>query len=460
MTDSRTCARLPVALTAAADMVGVALAAALSFMLITAAYAAVGSGYEAAGRLVTERAGPMAAVMAGLSAWFFLRGHYSRRMPFWSESQEVMRASLLALLVEGFLLYSGRADVSRLLTCATWAIAPFTIMALRHAIKALARRHGIGISRVLIVGHPEHARHARSFLSADRHLGYSVVGEMRPSTAGEVGSRMAAAGADVVLVALSGRDEQESALASDLRLSGASVMVMPPAMGLPAGMTVQYVLGEEALLFVEPTDAVPGLARGAKRAFDLVLSASALAALFIPMIAIGLLVKLDGGPAIYGHRRVGEGGRMFDCLKFRSMKADSERQLADLLETDAAAREEWETTRKLRNDPRVTRIGRFLRKTGLDELPQFVNVLIGDMSLVGPRPVTLAEMEQYGSEAERYKRVRPGITGLWQVSGRSDTTYAQRVSLDAWYVANWSPWHDIVIILKTVPAVLFRRGAY
>ncbi|NTF17720.1 exopolysaccharide biosynthesis polyprenyl glycosylphosphotransferase [Agrobacterium rubi] len=453
-------ARLPAVLPAAADMAAAAVSAGFAFLAISAGYALAGISFETATRVMTERAGTMAIVLAGLSTWFFLRGHYHRRIPFWSEAREVMQACLLALLVEGFLLYSGRADVSRLLTCSTWAIAPFTIMGLRHATKSIGRRLGVGFSRVLVVGHPDHVMYAESFLAADRHLGYQVADTMGPTSLSEITANIAASRADVVLMALSGHDEQESALAADLRLAGVSVMIMPPRMGLPAGLGVQYVLGEEALLFVDRADAVPGLAKAAKRGFDLVLSTAALALLLMPMLIVALLVKLDGGPAIFGHARVGEGGRLFACLKFRSMKVDAESQLEDLLRNDAVARAEWAATRKLRHDPRVTRLGLVLRKTGLDELPQLFNVLRGDMSLVGPRPVTTSEMDQYGAVAERYKRVRPGITGLWQVSGRSDTTYAQRVNLDAWYVANWSPWHDLVIIFKTIPAVLFRRGAY
>jgi len=453
-------ARLPLAVTALSDMVAVAVAAGLAFSAITAGYSALGNPYESAARILAERAGTMAIVLMGLSVWFFMRGHYHRRIPFWSEAREVVQACLLAMLVEGFLLYSGRADVSRLLTCATWAIAPFAVMALRHAVKSIGRRFGMGLSRVLVVGHPTHVVHAMSFLSADRHLGYEAVGSTRPAALAEIFSRIETNKADVVLLAMSGHDDQEGVLASDLRLAGVSVMIMPPPMGPPAGVSVQYVLGEEALLFVDRTDAVPGLAKTAKRAFDLALSASALAILGIPMLIIALLVRLDGGPAIFGHSRVGEGGRMFDCLKFRSMRVDADRQLEELLARDDAARAEWEETRKLKDDPRVTKLGRLLRKTGIDELPQLLNVIRGDMSLVGPRPVTLAEMDRYGAAADRYRRVRPGITGLWQVSGRNDTTYAQRVNLDAWYVANWSPWHDLVIILKTIPAVIFRRGAY
>lgn len=453
-------ARIPAPISAIVDMVAVLVSAGIAFVAITMIYSLVGLSYETPTRLMMERAWPLATVVLCLGVWFFLHGHYHRRTPFWSDAREVLQASVLALLVEGFLLYSGRADVSRLLTSATWMLAPFVIMTFRHILKATARRFGIGVSRVLIIGHDAHIRDAQSFLKADRHLGYEISGCMCPGSIDEISARIASTGADEVLFALSGNDDQEGALAADMRLAGFSVMVMPPKMGLPAGLGVQYVLGEEALLFVERADSVPGLARAAKRAFDIIIATTVLLAATVPMLVIALLVRIDGGPAIFGHARVGKGGRMFDCLKFRSMRVDAQEQLDALLAADPVARQEWDSTRKLKNDPRITCVGSIIRKTGLDELPQLVNVIRGDMSLVGPRPVTVSEMEQYGEVGERYKRVRPGITGLWQVSGRNDTTYAQRVSLDAWYVANWSPWHDLVILLKTVPAVLFRRGAY
>jgi lipopolysaccharide/colanic/teichoic acid biosynthesis glycosyltransferase len=158
---------------------------------------------------------------------------------------------------------------------------------------------------------------------------------------------------------------------------------------------------------------------------------------------------------------VGRGGALFGCLKFRSMVIDSEARLAELLARDPAARAEWEATRKLKRDPRVTSVGRFLRASSLDELPQLINVLRGEMSLVGPRPVIQAELEQhYGAAAAHYMSVRPGITGLWQVSGRNDTTYEQRVRLDVSYVARASFAEDLRILLATPVAVLRRRGAY
>jgi len=168
----------------------------------------------------------------------------------------------------------------------------------------------------------------------------------------------------------------------------------------------------------------------------------------------------DGGPILFAHRRIGRNGRHFHCLKFRSMAIDAERRLADLLASDPAARAEWERDYKLRRDPRVTALGEFLRKTSLDELPQFLNVLRGDMSIVGPRPIVEAEVCKYGRRFRDYCAVKPGITGLWQVSGRNDVSYRTRVALDCLYARNRNVLLDAYIIVCTVPAVLARRGSY
>jgi lipopolysaccharide/colanic/teichoic acid biosynthesis glycosyltransferase len=178
------------------------------------------------------------------------------------------------------------------------------------------------------------------------------------------------------------------------------------------------------------------------------------------MIAVALAVYLhDGGPIFFAHRRIGRNGRPFPCLKFRSMAVDAEARLERLLATDLQAQREWAATHKLRVDPRITRIGDFLRRSSLDELPQFLNVLRGEMSLVGPRPVVQAEAKHYGRWFGNYCSVRPGITGLWQVSGRSDVSYRQRVALDVLYVRRKSLVMDFGILVQTVPAVLARRGS-
>ena len=199
----------------------------------------------------------------------------------------------------------------------------------------------------------------------------------------------------------------------------------------------------------------------AKRAMDIAIAGTALLVAAPFFLVVALLVRADGGPAFYAHPRVGRGGRVFGCLKFRSMVIDSEARLEALLAAEPAARAEWEETRKLKQDPRVTRIGRLLRATSLDELPQLINVLKGEMSIVGPRPVTQAELDRYyGVAAAHYLSVRPGITGLWQVSGRSETSYDHRVALDVAYVSQPSLLADIRILLRTPVAVLSRRGAH
>ncbi|UFN50470.1 sugar transferase [Roseomonas sp. OT10] len=201
--------------------------------------------------------------------------------------------------------------------------------------------------------------------------------------------------------------------------------------------------------------------QGVKRGFDVSLAIVLLVILAPLMLILALAVRKDGGPAFYGHRRVGRGGVEFPCLKFRSMVINSDQVLQELLARDPVAAKDWATNRKLRHDPRVTRIGRFLRATSLDELPQIINVLRGEMSFVGPRPVVTDELRRhYGAATAHYIAVRPGITGLWQISGRSDTTYVERVELDQRYVQEFSILQDLRILLRTVPAVLARRGAY
>ena len=184
-------------------------------------------------------------------------------------------------------------------------------------------------------------------------------------------------------------------------------------------------------------------------------------ALTLPLFAvIPLLIKLDSkGPVFYRARRLGKWGKPFDCLKFRTMRTDADRRLAEILAADPAKAAEFKATFKLRDDPRITRFGRFLRRTSLDELPQFLNVFRGEMALVGPRPIVEKEVALYGGDYEVFRRVRPGITGLWQCSGRSDTSYTRRVALDVYYILNWSPWMDLWICLKTATSVLSLKGA-
>ena len=197
-----------------------------------------------------------------------------------------------------------------------------------------------------------------------------------------------------------------------------------------------------------------------KRLVDIVVAGVALLFVAPLILGIALLIRMqDGSRAFYSQKRYGLNGETFNCFKLRSMVPDAREQLESLLASDPAARAEWDETQKLTNDPRITALGNFIRKTSIDELPQLYNVLRGDMSLVGPRPIVESEIVRYGESFRAYCSVRPGITGLWQVSGRSDTTYPQRVATDVEYVRTRSFWGDIKIMLMTVPAVLISKGA-
>ena len=204
-----------------------------------------------------------------------------------------------------------------------------------------------------------------------------------------------------------------------------------------------------------------GRGDGVSRAIDVVGAAAIVIFLFPVLMLVALLVFMtDPGPVLFAHRRYGKGGRTFFCLKFRTMSLNAEEQLEDLLARDPVARAEWHRDHKLREDPRVTVIGNFLRRSSLDELPQLFNVLRGEMSLVGPRPIVETELYRYGRYVQHYFRVRPGITGLWQVSGRNNTTYRRRVAMDVIYSQRKSPALDTRILLLTLPCVALSKGAY
>ncbi|MDR2143660.1 MAG: undecaprenyl-phosphate galactose phosphotransferase WbaP [Treponema sp.] len=200
---------------------------------------------------------------------------------------------------------------------------------------------------------------------------------------------------------------------------------------------------------------------GIKRFMDIVIVITGGVIILPLLLLIALLIKISSpGPVLYGHRRLGMNGRYFTAYKFRSMVADSDGRLKELLDSSPEIREEWEANHKLKNDPRITGIGRILRRTSFDEFPQLINILRGEMSLVGPRPIVDEEVEKYGEDFNRIFSVKPGLTGLWQVSGRSDTDYYERVSFDTYYLQSWSVWLDIWVLLKTFNVVLRGKGAY
>lgn len=238
------------------------------------------------------------------------------------------------------------------------------------------------------------------------------------------------------------------------------VLVLPDVAGMSSLWISAKDLGGMLGLEIEQrlSQTIP---RWIKRCFDLLVT-SCVALCLLPLLLVLILgVRLSSrGPIFYGQRRIGRGHTMFTAWKFRSMVMNAEDVLEQHLARDPALRAEWERDRKLKRDPRVTAIGRLMRKTSLDELPQLWNVLSGQMSLVGPRPIVMAEVDRYGRRYQHYRRVTPGITGLWQISGRNNTTYDQRTRIDEYYVRNWSVAMDLYILYRTVKTVLFTEGAY
>jgi Undecaprenyl-phosphate galactose phosphotransferase WbaP len=239
------------------------------------------------------------------------------------------------------------------------------------------------------------------------------------------------------------------------------IYVIPTIAGLPLfGVETLHFFSHEMLFLRIRHNLTAQSMQILKRCFDLV-AASLLLTLLTPLfIYLAYRIRRHGGPIFFGHARIGRQGKPFYCYKFCSMVPNAEAVLTQLLQNDSAARAQWEKDFKLKADPRITPIGAFLRKTSLDELPQLWNVLKGDMSLVGPRPVIEAELVRYQEKVNFYLCTRPGMTGLWQVSGRNDIHYSERVALDSWYVKNWNLWYDIVILFKTVKVVFKRKGAY
>lgn len=198
-----------------------------------------------------------------------------------------------------------------------------------------------------------------------------------------------------------------------------------------------------------------------KRLLDIIGAAVGLVLLSPLFLFLIYKIRKDGGSAFYGHTRIGKDGKPFQCWKFRSMVMNSKEVLEKYLANNSEAQAEWDRDFKLRDDPRITPVGQFLRKTSLDELPQLWNVLKGEMSLVGPRPVVQEELDKYyGAAVKEYKSMRPGLTGLWQVSGRNDVSYDERVAMDVDYVHHWSVFKDIIIIFKTIGVMVKKKGAY
>lgn len=252
-------------------------------------------------------------------------------------------------------------------------------------------------------------------------------------------------------------------LIEDLQPIVQNLMFIPNVVGMPVfNLEVKKLYQSNMILLGIRNNLTKKSNRLLKRIFDICFSLLAMI-LIVPVsivVMICIMIESPGAMPIFKHYRVGKEGKLFPCYKFRSMVPNAQEKLQEYLKSNPEARAEWNTYFKLKDDPRITKIGRFIRKTSIDELPQFINVLKGEMSWVGPRPIIKDEIHYYGKYINDYYAVLPGITGMWQANGRSDTGYDERVVLDTWYVRNWNIWIDIALIIKTIKAVLFGKGAY
>ena len=318
---------------------------------------------------------------------------------------------------------------------------------------------------VLLVGTEKAVDSFRKVLGAPGDYGMTAVGAWYTDCGNEedLVRTIADSTAENVIITATGLPSDDQAhLIGRIQPFVESVVFVPDLPGAPvANIEVQGIFEGRHTFLRFQNNLAHRYNRIIKRIFDLVLCIIGLVIVVPVCLVIAIAVRLDSkGPAIFVHRRIGQGGRTFPCYKFRTMIPNAQEVLESYLTTHPEARKEWETDYKLKDDPRVTHLGAFLRKTSLDELPQVFNVLKGDMSLVGPRPIVEGEIPKYGEYFRDFCIVPPGITGMWQASGRSDTTYEERVQMDTWYVRNWSVWIDITYLCKTFWIVLARKGAY
>ena len=416
----------------------------------------------------------------GIMAFAF-KGHYSRRKAFWDEMGEMMGVFILLLALNAAIAFSGKWQLSRLWLFSTWMLVLGFLPVTRWLLRLTLLRLGAWTRPVVVIGCGQNAAEAIRALNSEPMLGYSVQWVLVPGgcspAAGSFPTHapIEALGEDplatlarlgkphVVLALDMDQWEAQERLVRSLGISYPNLTIAPPLRGLPLfGMEVMHFFSHEVLMLRVRDNLARLGPRITKRLFDLMV-ASLLVVLLSPLLfyIAWRIRREDGGHALYAQERIGRNGKPFGCLKFRSMVTDADARLVEYFRAHPELKGEYERTFKLKNDPRITPIGEFLRKTSLDELPQLFNVLRGEMSLVGPRPVTAKELQKYyGGVGELYKLVHPGISGLWQVSGRSNTTYTERVYLDSWYIKNWTLWYDIVILLRTVKVVLRREGAY
>ena len=415
-------------------------------------------------------------VFLGLMLFLMRFQHYSDRRPFWDELGDILRLMGSLALLDMTLVASTRWNSSRLWWVLVWVLAVGMVVWGRVITRWMLKQMGLWIRPTIIIGHGDNAVEAAIALESEPRMGFEVAGyvdvdesspRLKQKNQTLLNLHQLEVLADqpgvqwVIALEHSQAEQREHWLRTLTQWGATDISVIPAMRGVPLyGTDMSHFFSHEVALLRVRNNLRRWPARLTKRLFDTLVAALLLVLLSPLMLLIALRLKLEGGSVLFAHQRIGKNGRKFDCYKFRSMVPNAEQQLQSLLQHNAHLKAEWDKEHKLKDDPRISRMGDFLRRTSLDELPQLFNVLKSEMSLVGPRPIVEDELQKYGLEKSYYLMVRPGMTGLWQVSGRNDVDYETRVYLDAWYVKNWSLWYDLAILFKTVKVVFGRNGAY
>lgn len=411
--------------------------------------------------------------------FFYYEGLYTMHFSLWDEVRVLWKVSFFATVGIFTIVSIGKlhSEISRTVIVMAGIFGLVLLPPFRLLIKKILRKFGLFRRRILILGAGETGRLILCALRGEPNYGYDVVGFLDddPEKSGNsidgvkvhkgvdrADQYINRCGIDDLVLAMPGAGKKRiQEIVNRFQHKVDRLLFVPDMFGVAVlGTNLHHFFHEQAFAFEMKNNLARPLNNAIKKIFDFVVCVALLPFLALPLLGLSLLVRIDSrGPAIFFQERIGKNGRRFRCYKFRTMHEDAEERLEKLLETDPSARSEWECYWKLKQDPRVTRVGRFLRSTSLDELPQVLNVLKGEMSLVGPRPYLPREEMTLAEYRDTILLSKPGITGLWQVSGRSNTSNAYRIALDSWYVRNWNFWLDIVILFKTIAVVIKAEGA-
>ncbi len=407
---------------------------------------------------------------------------YSKQLIFWDQAREIVESAFYTTVLGAFLIFMAKMwSFPRSILIFYFFILVFILPISRHYFKLLLKFMGILKTRIIILGAGNSGLALAKALTEKKELGFEILGFLDDAKVGqtfEIGKNkysvlgkikdfkriIKQGNIDTAAIAIPSLPKEKLAkLTAMVQKRVLHLFVVPELKGIATMNTQLYKLFEEQLFLLKINNNLNFLRnRAIKRTMDILLSLALFPFLLSLMSIISIAIKLDSkGSVFFIQERIGQNGKPFRCIKFRTMYENSERILQDYLNNNSKAKYEWNKYRKLKEfDPRVTRVGKLLRKLSLDELPQAINVIKGEMSFVGPRPYLPEEKKDMGLYREFILITKPGITGLWQVSGRNKLDFQTRLVLDSWYVLNWSLWLDIEILFKTIKVVFKGEGAY